>query len=130
MIVDSSAILAIIFAEPEASRFAFAIANSPVRHITNVNWLEVMMVAESRFGLTGADDAMLILAQLGVHMLPLEAVHMHEAHDAWRRYGKGRHPAALNMGDCCAYAAAKLEGRPLLFKGEDFPRTDVAKARF
>ena len=86
------------------------------------------MVLESRSGTLAADDLLLILGQLGIQLLPLDAVHMHEAHEAWRRYGKGRHPASLNLGDCCAYAAAKVEGRPLLFKGEDFTRTDVEKA--
>ena len=128
MIVDSSAILAIAFAEPEASRFATAIARAPERQISSVNWFETMMVLESRSGTLAADDLLLILGQLGIQLLPLDAVHMHEAHEAWRRYGKGRHPASLNLGDCCAYAAAKVEGRPLLFKGEDFTRTDVEKA--
>jgi ribonuclease VapC len=53
---------------------------------------------------------------------------MHEAHEAWRHHGKGRHPASLNLGDCCAYAAARIEGRPLLFKGNDFAKTDEEKA--
>ena len=70
----------------------------------------------------------MILAQLGVQMLQLNAVHMHEAQDAWRRFGKGRHPAALNLADCCAYAAAKVEGRTLLFKGSDFTKTDINQA--
>jgi len=128
MIVDSSAILAIAFQEPEASRLASAIVQAPERHISSVNWLETMMVIESRAGIQAADDVLLILGQLGVEALPFDAAQMHEAHEAWRRYGKGRHPAALNLGDCCAYAASKLEGRPLLFKGNDFEKTDVEKA--
>jgi len=128
MIVDSSAILAIAFAEPEAARLAEAIVRAPVRHISNVNWLETMMVVEGRSGTPVADDVLLILAQLGVQMLQLDAVHMHEAQDAWRRFGKGRHAAALNLADCCAYAAAKVEGRALLFKGSDFTKSDVNQA--
>jgi ribonuclease VapC len=128
MIVDSSAILAIAFKEPEGARFASAIVRAPLRHISSLNWLETMIVVESRAGTVGADETLLILAQLAVETLPLEAMHVHEAHEAWRRYGKGRHPAALNLGDCCAYAASKIEGRPLLFKGKDFGQTDVEKA--
>ena len=128
MIVDSSAILAIAFAVPEAARLAEAIVRAPVRHISNVNWLETMMVVEGRSGTPVADDVLLILAQLGVQMLQLDAVHIEEAQDAWRRFGKGRHPAALNLADCCACAAAKVEGRTLLFKGSAFTKTDVNQA--
>ena len=128
MIVDSSAILAIAFQEPEASRFAAAIVKAPARHISSLNWLETMMVVESRAGALAADDALLLLGQLAVETLPFDEGHMHEALEAWRRFGKGRHPAALNLGDCCAYAASKMEGRPLLFKGKDFGQTDVEKA--
>jgi ribonuclease VapC len=128
MIVDSSAVLAIAFQEPEAIRFASAIVQAPKRHISSVNWLETMMAIESRAGIQAADDVLLILAQLAVEALPFDAAHMHEAHEAWRRYGKGRNPASLNLGDCCAYAASKIEGRPLLFKGNDFEKTDVEKA--
>lgn len=128
MIVDSSAVVAIVLDEPEAARLAAAIVNSPERHITGVNWLETMLVVESRAGASAADGALLILSQLAVGTLTLDSTHMQEAQDAWRRYGKGRHPAALNLGDCCAYAASRVEGRPLLFKGGDFDKTDVETA--
>jgi ribonuclease VapC len=118
MIVDSSAILAIALQEPEAIRFASAIVQAPARYMSSVNWLETMMVIEARAGALAADDVRLILGQLAVEALPFDAAHMHEAHDARRRY-------ALNLGDCCAYAASKIEGAPLLFKGEDFAKTDV-----
>ena len=128
MIVDSSAVLAIALDEPEASRLASAIIEAPTRHISSVNWLETMMVIESRAGSLAADDVLLILAQLAVEALPFDEEQMHQAHEAWRRYGKGRHPAGCTLGDCCAYAASKAEGRPLLFKGNDFEKTDVEKA--
>jgi len=128
MIIDSSAILAIAFQEPEARRFASAIVQASARHISSVNWLETMMVIESRAGAVAADEALLILSQLAIETLPFDAAQMQEAHEAWRRFGKGRHPAALNLGDCCAYAASKIERRPLLFKGNDFAKTDVEKA--
>jgi ribonuclease VapC len=128
MIVDSSAILAIAFQEPEGARFAAAIIQAPKRQISSVNWLETMMVIESRAGIQAADDVLLILGQLEVETLPFDEAHMHEAHEAWRRFGKGRHSASLNLGDCCAYAASKIEDMPLLFKGNDFEKTDVEKA--
>jgi ribonuclease VapC len=130
MIVDSSAILAIAFQEPEAERFAVAIAESPDRAVPAVNWLEVMMVVEARHGAESADDVLLILEQLGVETLTFDSEQAYEAREAWRRFGKGRHPAALNLGDCAAYAAATVTGRPLLFKGNDFTKTDVAAARW
>jgi ribonuclease VapC len=128
MIVDSSAILAIAFQEQEAIRFAAAIVQAPKCQISSVNWLETMMVIESRTGMLAADNVLLILAQLEVETLPFDTAHMHEAHEAWRRYGKGRHPASLNLADCCAYAVSRIEGRPLLFKGNDFEKTDVERA--
>jgi ribonuclease VapC len=87
-----------------------------------------MMVVESQAGILAADDTLLIEAQLEVEALAFDSAHTREAHEAWRRYGKGRHPASLNLGDCCAYAASKIEGRPLLFKDIDFEKTDVEKA--
>lgn len=130
MIIDSSALVVIAFQEPEAERLVQAIVQTAGRHISAVNWLETMMVMESRAGVAAPDGALLILAQLGVGTLPFDEAHMQEAHDVWRRYGKGRHPAGLNLGNCCAYAAAKTEGRPLLFKGDDFEKTDVARAQW
>lgn len=130
MIVDSSAIVAIACQEPEAERLVKAIVRAPERHISTVNWLETMMVMESRAGVAASDGALLILSQLAVGILPFDEAQMHEAHEAWRSFGKGRHPAGLNLGDCCAYAAAKIEGRPLLFKGRDFEKTDVARAEW
>ena len=130
MIVDSSAIVAIALQEPEAERMAAAILQSRERHISAVNWLETMMVLESRAGIAATDGALLILSQLSVGTLPFGEAHMQEAHEAWRRFGKGRHSASLNLGDCCAYAAAKIEDRPLLFKGVDFEKTDIARVRW
>lgn len=128
MIVDSSAVLAIAFQEPEAERFATAIAEAPERAMSAVNLLEVMMVVESRYGEESADDVLLILEQLGVEILPFDAEQANEARAAWRRFGKGHHPAGLNLGDCAAYAASVVTGRPLLFKGDDFLKAGVASA--
>jgi ribonuclease VapC len=77
------------------------------------------MLIESRAGIPAADDTLLILAQLEVEPLTFDAAHMHEAHEAWRRFGKGRHPASLNLGDCCAYSASKTE-QAVAFQGQRF----------
>jgi ribonuclease VapC len=128
MIIDSSAIVAIVFREPEAQRMVTAILAAAERLMPVANWLEVMIVVESRFGREAANEARLILEELEVRPLPMDTKQLHESVDAWRRFGKGRHPAALNLGDCCAYAAAMSLGHELLFKGGDFNRTDVAMA--
>jgi len=128
MVVDSSAIAAIVFLEPEAQRLTQAILAASDRLMPVANWLEVMIVVEGRLGREAANEARLILEELQVRPLPMDIGQLHESVDAWRRYGKGRHPAALNMGDCCAYAAATSLGQELLFKGDDFARTDVAIA--
>jgi ribonuclease VapC len=126
VIIDSSAILAIALEEPEAARIAASIAGSPVRRMSAVNWLEALMVIESRHGVESADELLLMLRELEVESLPLDSEQVSLARSAWRRYGKGRHPAALNLGDCCAYAASAVSGEPLLYKGRDFSLTDVA----
>lgn len=108
---------------------AEAIAAATERVMPVVNWLEVMIVVEGRFGRESANEARLILEELEIRPLPMDSRQLHEAVDAWRRYGKGRHPAGLNMGDCCAYAAAAVLGQELLCKG-DFERTDVARAEW
>lgn len=128
MVIDSSAIVAIVFGEPEAERFAAAILAAPRRLIAVANWFEVMMVVEGRHGRDRANDARIFLEELKVSPIPMDFVQLHEAVDVWRRYGKGNHPAALNFGDCCAYAAAVSLREDLLFKGTDFGKTDVAVA--
>jgi ribonuclease VapC len=130
MTIDASAILAIVFQEPEAERFAAAIASTPTRLMSTVNWLETLMVVEGRYGAESADDALLIMQSLDIQPLAFDREHMIEARAAWRRFGKGRHPAALNLGDCCAYAAALIRAEPLLYKGQDFSRTDIAAAEW
>lgn len=130
MMIDTSALMAIALREAEGERMAEAIAGAASRLISCVNWLELLMVAESRLGPDGASDARLLLASLEITPVPLDAEQSAEAFATWRRYGKGRHPAALNLGDCCAYAASTVTGEPLLYKGEDFRRTDVARAEW
>jgi ribonuclease VapC len=130
MMIDSSAILAIAFQEPEAERMATAIAAASTRKMCAVNWLETLMVVEGRYGPESADDTLLLLQELGVEPISFDRNQMIEARTAWRRFGKGHHPASLNLGDCCAYAASVTTAEPLLYKGNDFPQTDVARAEW
>jgi len=83
------------------------------------------MVVEGRLGVDSADNALLILQELKIDAIPFDREHMLEARGAWQRFGKGRHGAALNLGDCCAYAAAAISNEPLLCKGNDFARADL-----
>jgi ribonuclease VapC len=126
MVVDTSAILALLFGEPEAERIARCIAADPRRLASSFTVLESALVVEARKGEAGGRELDLLLHRIGVESVPLTASHVEVARDAWRKFGKGKHPANLTIGDCCVYALAKISGEPLLCKGEDFPRTDVA----
>src|SRR3982751_4178810 len=85
---------------------------------------------DRRYGAESADDALLIMQSLDIQPLVFDREQMTEARAAWRRFGKGRHPAALNLGDCCAYAAALTRAEPLLYKGQDFSKTDITAAEW
>ena len=128
MIVDSSAILAILFHEADARRYADAIAAASPCRMSVATILETCMVAESRGGAVAADNLDLLLERAGIEPVPVTVEQMKAARQAWQRFGRGNHPAALNFGDCFAYALARVTGEPLLFKGEDFPQTDIAAA--
>ena len=128
MIIDSSAILAILFEEPDAERFEDAIADAWPRRMSAVALLEAAMVVEGRGG-AGAGDALdALLKRAKIKLEPVTQEHVDVARQAWRRFGKGNHPAALNFGDCFAYALAEVTGEPLLFKGDDFALTDIEAA--
>lgn len=126
--VDSSALLAILLEEPEGVAFAEAIVMADGAKMGAPNYFEVSIVAESRQGRSGCRELDRLASTLGLQVVPFDASHMEEAREAYRRFGKGRHRAALNFGDCCAYAIAKTLGLPLLFKGKDFPLTDIKAA--
>ena len=128
MIVDSSALLAILYREPDAARFEQAIATTPNCRISVANALEASIVVEGRGGVAAADELDAFLETTGIELAPVTAEHFVAARRAWRRFGKGNHPAALNFGDCFAYALAEATGEPLLFKGDDFARTDIVSA--
>ncbi len=128
MIVDTSALVAIIRDEEEAEAFAVAIARAAAPVISAANWLEAAMVAEGRDAARGGPRFDAVLAAARLDILPVTPAVAAGARIAWRRYGKGRHPAGLNFGDCFSYALAQDRDEPLLFKGEDFARTDVKRA--
>jgi ribonuclease VapC len=128
MVIDTSALLAILEGEPEAERFAAAIADASAPVLSAATLLEATLVVEGRKGPDGGRDLDLLLYQLGIDIAPLSVEQAQIARAAWRRFGKGRHPAALNYGDCFSYALAKAVGQPLLFKGADFSQTDVDAA--
>ena len=125
MIVDTSALIAILRQEPEAERLARAMANDPVRLISAANWLEAGLVIFVRVGKEGTRDLDLLIAKYHLEAAPVTAKQAAIARRAFMQYGKGIHPASLNFGDCFSYALAKDTGEPLLFKGSDFGRTDV-----
>ena len=128
MIVDSSALIAIIEDEPDAGRYAAALARAGAPRISAANWFETAMAAEARAGARGSDRFDEVVASANLELVAVTSDLARRARVAWRAYGKGNHPAALNFGDCFAYALAKERGEPLLFKGDDFARTDVAAA--
>ena len=131
MVIDTSALLAILFLEPEAERFARAIAGAARRLISAGTLLETGIVLQARHGDEGARDLDLLVLKLGVEVAPVTARQVGLARRAYRQDGKGQgHPAGLNFGDCFAYALARDAGEPLLFKGEDFAQTDVEPAAY
>ncbi len=128
MVIDSSAIIAILLREPEGDRLIDSIERSPIRLLSSLNALETSMVIEARKGELGGRELDLLLHRAQIEIVPLNAAQFDLARRAWRRFGKGNHPAALNLGDCCALALSQLSGEPLLFKGDDFARAGVACA--
>ena len=128
MIVDTSAVLAILFDEPDAARFARAITLASSRRMSVATLLETTIVLESRSGAAAGYELDAFLQEAGIELEPVTAEHAQAARMAWRRFGKGNHPAGLNFGDCFAYALAEVRREPLLFKGQDFEFTDIKVA--
>lgn len=126
MVIDTSAIVAILAGEPEQVGFIRAIEQAEVRLLSAASWVEASIVIESRYGPAGLHHLDRLLAQAGFETVAVDAEQARIAREAFQRYGKGRNPAALNFGDCFAYALAVARGEPLLFKGNDFSQTDVA----
>ncbi len=128
MVVDTSALVAILFREPDAERFVQALAAAPVRLLSAVTRVELSFVIEGRKREAGRADLELLLRDSAFEVVSVTAQQAQIAIDAFRRFGKGRHPAGLNIGDCFSYALSVATNYPLLFKGDDFETTDVQPA--
>jgi ribonuclease VapC len=125
MVIDTSALLAILLDEPERRAFNEGIEAAESRRMSAATFVEVSIVIESRFGAEGLRDLDLFIERSGISLDPVNSEQAHAARRAYSRFGKGRHPAGLNYGDCFAYALARVLDEPLLYKGDDFGRTDV-----
>ena len=128
MIVDTSALLAILLREPDASRFEQHIATTSNCRMSVANALEASIVVEGRGGMEAGVELDAFIETADIELAPVTAEHLFAARRAWRRFGIGNHRAALNFGDCFAYALAEAAAEPLLFKGNDFARTDIPAA--
>jgi len=128
MIIDGSALFAILADEPEKRPFSLAITAAPTRIMSAATAVEAGMVALGRKGEPGLAQLQALIGKLEIETSAFTSEHVGFAIDAFRRFGKGRHPAGLNFGDCFSYALAKATGEPLLFKGDDFSQTDIKRA--
>jgi ribonuclease VapC len=127
--LDTSALAAVVFGESDADQIArVMLANVGDCLLSSVTLVEASIVTEARQGPAAAQDLRILLEQLGAEVVPVDADVASVAVSAWRRFGKGRHPAALNLGDCFSYALATTSGAALLYKGDDFTQTDVTRA--
>lgn len=128
MIIDASALLAVVLAEPDAPRYATAIANTAERRMPSVTWFEAAMQVDAsgdEFAVNRFDD---FIRDFAIRIIPFTAEHARHARVGRRLYGRRQHPARLNFGDCMVYGVAKAEREPLLFKGNDFTQTDIEPA--
>ena len=128
MVIDTSALIAILFGEPEALSYTRVLARETLKLISSFNALETEIVVEARKGEAGGREFDLLMHRAQIEIVAMNADQAELARAAWRKYGKGNHPAGLDIGDCCAYALAKYSGEPLLFKGDDFSQTDIQSA--
>jgi ribonuclease VapC len=127
IVVDASAVIAILNEEPGYEQVAARLASSSIRFISPVSWLEVAMALARKYKEpTAIADAYLQRAEIRVHSI--DAIQADWARSAFLLFGKGRHPARLNLGDCFSYAAAKALNAPLLYVGDDFSKTDIRTA--
>lgn len=128
MILDTSALAAILFGEPEALRYTQLIHHADRCMISVANFVELCMVVEGQIGSDAGRQCDVFFRRAGILIESLTIEHGYLARQAFLDFGKGRHPTGLNFGDCFAYALAKATGEPLLFKGEDFSKTDIEAA--
>jgi len=127
MVIDSSAVLALLFNEPEGDDIEIAVDADQTRLISAASVVEAAIVVEARLGAAGGREFDLLLHKAGIELVAVTPDQADVARSAWRRYGRGRHEANLNVGDCFSYALAMTSGEPLLFTGSDFSRTDVPR---
>ena len=125
MVIDTSALVAILLAEPSSPRLETALTADIVRLVSAATLIEAGIVIEARLGDAGGRELDVLLHALDVEIVAVDAEQAEVARAAWRRFGKGRHCATLNFGDCFSYALAQVSGEPLLFTGSDFFETDV-----
>lgn len=130
MVIDTSALVAILGMERESARLAEAIESDSTRLLSAARVVEAGLVIESRYGAAGGRELDVPIAKAGVSIEAVTAEQADVAREAWRRFGKGRHTAGLNFGDCVSYALARISGEPLLFKGNDFAYTDVTVVHY
>ena len=130
MVIDTSAVLAILQNEPERRAINEAVEAADARAMSVATFVESSMVVESRYGPDGVRDFDLYMAKAQVALVPVDAEQGRLARDAFRKYGKGRHRAGLNFGDCFSYALARSLAEPLLFKGDNFAHPDVAVVHY
>ena len=128
MIVDTSALVVVLFDEPDSERYATAMAQAARCRMSAANFLEAALVVEGRAGISGAQELDIFIETAEIEIVPVSVEQARVARRAWREFGKGNHPAGLNFGDCFAYALAKIAGEPILYKGDDFTLTDVESA--
>lgn len=128
MVIDTSALVAILQREPERRAFIDAIEAADTRLMSVATFVEMSMVVEARHGAEGLRDLDHFIGRAGIDLVPVDVEQGRLARNAFSRFGKGRHRAALNYGDCFSYALATSLGEPLLFKGDDFGHTDVVAA--
>lgn len=127
MVIDTSALVALLFDESDAEQFELAIEADPRRLMSAASILETSIVVESRFGEAGGREFDLLLYKAQIEIVAVTPEQIDIARHAYRTYGKGRHPAGLNFGDCFVYALCKISGEPLLCKGNDFSQTEVER---
>ena len=128
MVLDTSALIAILVGEPERRMFIDAIEAAETRLISAGTFVEVSIVMDARHGAEGLRHVDEFIDRAGIEIVPVDQEQAREARRAWSRFGKGRHSAGLNFGDCFPYALAVIAGEELLFKGNDFTQTDVQLA--
>ena len=128
MIVDTSAVMTILFGECGSERYDEAIAQATRCRMSVVSFVEAAIVLEGHSGAAAGHELDEFLEEAGIDLVPVTPGQAQAARRAWRRFGKGNHPAGLNFGDCFAYALAETTREPLLFKGQDFALTDIEAA--